>query len=74
MLPVTVKFEQPTRRFGRIRFAYFFKFTKHNTLIVYILSPHFLSCKRVSIALKSVHALATIIIFVDSQNDLFCEY
>ena len=39
-LPVTVKFDQSTSRFGRISFARFFKLTKRATLLFYLLSPH----------------------------------
>ena len=53
VLPITVKFDQSTRRFGRISFAHLFKLTKHNILIVYLLSPHLLSCMRDSIYYKS---------------------
>ena len=45
-LSVTVKFDQSTRRFGRISFARLFKFTKHIALLFYLLSPYLLSCMR----------------------------
>ena len=38
VLPITVKFDQSTRKIGRITFARLFKLTKHNTLTVYLLS------------------------------------
>ena len=31
LLPIADKFNQPTRRFGRINFARMVKFSKHNT-------------------------------------------
>ena len=46
MLSITVKFDQSTRRFGRIRFARVFRLTKHITLLFYLLSPYLLSCMR----------------------------
>ena len=45
-LPITVKFDQSTRRFGRISFARLFKLTKHIALLFYLLSPYLLSCMR----------------------------
>ena len=45
-LPVTVKFHQFTRRFGRVGFARLFKLTKHFALLFYPLLPHLLSCMR----------------------------
>ena len=42
----TVKFDQSTRRFGRISFARLFKLTKHIALLVYLLLPHLLACLR----------------------------
>ena len=45
-LSITVKFDQSTRRFGRINFARLFKFTKHIALLLYLLSPYLLSCMR----------------------------
>ena len=47
-LSITVKFDQSTRRFGRISFARLFKLTKHITLLFYLLSPYLLSCMRSS--------------------------
>ena len=35
-LSITIKFDQSTRRFGRIRFARLFKFTKHIALLFYL--------------------------------------
>ena len=43
-LSITVKFDQSTRRFGRISFARLFKLTKHIALLFYLLSPYLLSC------------------------------
>ena len=45
-LSITVKFDQSTRRFGRISLACLFKLTKHITLLFYLLSPYLLSCMR----------------------------
>ena len=45
-LSITVKFDQSTRKFGRISFARLFKFTKHIALLFYLLSPYLLSCMR----------------------------
>ena len=45
-LSITVKFNQSTRRFGRISFARLFKLTKHIALLFYLLSPYLLSCMR----------------------------
>ena len=45
-LPITVKFDQSTRKFGRISFARLFKLTKHVALLFYLLSPYLLSCVR----------------------------
>ena len=45
-LSITSKFDQFTRRFGRISFARLFKFTKHIALLFYLLSPYLLSCMR----------------------------
>ena len=42
-LSVTVKFDQSTKRFGRISFARLFKLTKHIALLFYLLSPYLLS-------------------------------
>ena len=46
VLSITVKFDQSTRRFGRISFARLLKLTKHITLLFYLLSPYLLSCMR----------------------------
>ena len=43
---VTVKFDQSTRRFGRISFVRLFEFTKHIALLFYLLSPYLRSCMR----------------------------
>ena len=45
-LSITVKFDQSTRKFGRISFARLFKLTKHIALLFYLLSPYLLSCKK----------------------------
>ena len=45
-LSITVKFDQSTRKIGRISFARLFKFTKHIALLFYLLSPYLLSCVR----------------------------
>ena len=41
-LSITVKFDQSTRKFGRISFARLFKFNKHIALLFYLLSPYLL--------------------------------
>ena len=43
-LSITVKFDQSTRRFGRISFARLFKLTKYIALLLYLLLPYLLSC------------------------------
>ena len=64
MLSVTVKFDQSTRKFGRISFARLFKFTKHIALLFYLLSPYLLSCMRGSRNVrKNMHIIITIIKF-----------
>ena len=45
-LPITVKFDQSTRRFGRISFARLLKLIKHVALLFYLLSPYLLLCMR----------------------------
>ena len=42
VLSITVKCDQPTRRFGRISFARLFKLTKHIALLFYLLLPYLL--------------------------------
>ena len=60
-LSITVKFDQSTRRFGRISFARLFKLTKHIALLFYLLSPHLLSCMRGSRNVrKNMHIIKTI--------------
>ena len=60
-LSITVKFDQSTRRFGRISFARLFKLTKHITLLFYLLSPYLLSCMRSSRNVrKNMHIIKTI--------------
>ena len=64
MLSVTVKFDQSTRRFGRISFARLFKLTKHITLSFYLFSPYLLSCMRGSKNVrKNRHIIKTIMKF-----------
>ena len=64
VLPITVKFDQSTRRFGRISFARLFKLTKHIVLLYYLLSPYLLSCMRGSRKFrKSMHIIKTIMKF-----------
>ena len=46
VLPIIAKFNQSTRRFGRISFARLLKFNKNNTVLVYLLSIHLLPCVR----------------------------
>ena len=60
-LSITVKFDQSTRKFGRISFARLFKFTKHIALLFYLLSPYLLSCMRVSRNVRTnMHIIKTI--------------
>ena len=61
VLSISVKFDQSTRRFGRISFARLFKLTKHITLLFYLLSPYLLSCMRGSRnVIKNMHIIKTI--------------
>ena len=61
VLSITVKFDQSTRRFGRISFARLSKLTKHITLLFYLLSPYLLSCMRGSRnVIKNMHIIKTI--------------
>ena len=63
-LSITVKFDQSTRRFGRISFARLFKFTEHIALLFYLLSPYLLSCMRGSRNVRTnMHIIKTIIKF-----------
>ena len=63
-LSITVKFDQSTRRFGRISFARLFKFTKHIASLFYLLSPYLLSCMRGSRNVRTnMHIIKTIIKF-----------
>ena len=63
-LSITVKFDQSTRRFGRISFARLFKFTKHIALLFYLLSPYLLSCVRGSRNVRTnMHIIETIMKF-----------
>ena len=62
-LSITVKFDQSTRRFGRISFARSFKLTKRIALLFYIFSP-LLSCLRGPIYVrKNMHIIKTIMKF-----------
>ena len=63
-LSITVKFDQSTRRFGRISFARLFKFTKHIAWLFYLLSPYLLSCMRGSRNVRTnMHIIKTIMKF-----------
>ena len=63
-LSITVKFDQSTRRFGRISFARLFKFTKHIALLFYLLSPYLLSYMRGSRNVRTnMHIIETIMKF-----------
>ena len=63
-LSITVKFDQSTRKFGRINFARLFKFTKHIALLFYLLSPYLLSCMKGSRTVRSnMHIIKTIMKF-----------
>ena len=60
-LSITVKFDQSTRKFGRVSFARLFKFTKHIALLFYPLSPDLLSCRRGSRNVRTnMHIIKTI--------------
>ena len=63
-LSISVKFDQSTRRFGRISSARLFKLTKHIALLFYLLSPYLLSCMRGSRnARTNMHIIKTIMKF-----------
>ena len=63
-LSITVKFDQSTRRFGRISFARLFKLTKHIELLLYLLSPYLLSCMIGSRNVRNnMHIIKTIMKF-----------
>ena len=65
-LSITVKFDQSTRRFGKISFARLFKLTKHIAfnLLFYLLSPYLLSCMRGSRNVrKNMHIIKTVMEF-----------
>ena len=63
-LSITVKFDQSTRRFGRISFARLFKLTKHIALLFYLLSAYFMSCMRGSRNVrKNMHIIKMIMEF-----------
>ena len=60
-LSITVKFDQSTRKFGRISFARLFNLTKHIALLFCLLSPYLLSCMRVSRNVRTnMHIIKTI--------------
>ena len=60
-LSITVKFDQSTRKFGRISFARLFKLTKHIALLFCLLLPYLLSCMRVSRNVRTnMHIIKTI--------------
>ena len=64
MLSITVKFDQSTRRLGRISFARLLKSTKHITLLFYLLSPYLQPCMRGSRNVrKNVHITEMILKF-----------
>ena len=54
-LPITVRFDQSTGRFGRISFARLFRLTKHIALLFYLLSPYLLSCMRGSRNVRKIY-------------------
>ena len=63
-LSITVKFDQSTRRLGRISFARLFKVTKHIALLFYLLSTYLLSCMRGSRNVRTnMHIIKTIMKF-----------
>ena len=65
-LSITVKFNQSTRKFGRINFARLFKFTKHIALLFYLLSPYLLLCMRGSRTVRSnMH-------IIKNNNEILC--
>ena len=59
-LSISVKFDQSTRRFGRIGFACLFEFTKHMALLFYLLSPYERFKKNVR---PNMHIIKTIMKF-----------
>ena len=63
-LSITVKFDQSTRRFGRISFARLFQLTKHIALSLCLFSPYLLSCMIGSRNVrKNMHIISTIMKF-----------
>ena len=63
-LPITVKFDQSTGKFGRISFARLFKLTKHIALLFYLLLPYLLSFIRGSRNVRNnMHIIKTIMKF-----------
>ena len=70
-LSMTVKFDQSTRKFGRISFARLFKFTKHIVLLFYLLSPYLLSCMRGSRNVRTnMHIIKTIMKFCTHRSTI----
>ena len=68
VLPITVKFDQSTRRFGRISFARLLKLTKHMVLLFYLLSPYLLSCMRGLGNVRKIYIIKTIMKFCVHWN------
>ena len=62
-LPITVKFDQSTRRFGRMSFARLFKLTKHIALLLYLLSTYLLCMRDSRNVRKHMHIIKTIMKF-----------
>ena len=68
-LSITVKFDQSTRRFGRLSYARLFKFTEHMALLFYLLLPYLLSCMRGSRNVRTnMHIIKTIMKFCAHCN------
>ena len=66
VLSITVKFDQSTRRFGRLSFARLFKLTTRIAFLLslYVLSPYLLSCMRGSRNIrKNLHIIKMIMKF-----------
>ena len=63
-LPITVKFDQSTGKFGSLSFARLFKLTKHIALLFYLLLPYLLSFIRGSRNVRNnMHIIKTIMKF-----------
>ena len=74
-LSITVKFDQSTRKFGRISFARLFKFTKHIALLFYLLSPYLLSCMRSSRNVRTnMHIIKTITKLCAHRSTVYGEF